>query len=105
MDLAQATVFVRIILGLAGSLSIYCGYKLFCGIPLGKNRAANVIHGISGALLALFGMAILVADAHGVSQNKVTASRPAMHHSRPAEAGSFTPRSPERRRISADWTI
>lgn len=45
------------ILLIAGLLSVYFGYRLFCSI---SRRALSTV---SGAVLAMFGMAILVGEA------------------------------------------
>ena len=38
MDPLQIRELVRAAAGVVGLLSVYCGYKLFCEIPLAKNR-------------------------------------------------------------------
>jgi hypothetical protein len=73
-------------MAVAGALSIYLGYRLFCDCAYQKSR---VRHLVSGALLAIFGLGILIADIHAL--------REAAHHSRSAwqkkatEEGSFEP--------------
>jgi hypothetical protein len=59
-------------MAIAGALSIYLGYRLFCDSAYQKSR---VRHLLSGALLALFGLGILFAEAHGF--------RAASHRSHP----------------------
>jgi len=46
------------------SLSIFLGYRLFCDVS--GRRAGMVTSLASGALLALFGMGILIADFRGI---------------------------------------
>ena len=104
MDALQIRELVRAATGVVGVLSVYCGYKLFCEIPFAKSRATHVIHGLSGALLALFGMALLIADIHSVSNRVMPQSRATIHETRPAEAGSFTPRL-DHQRSAGDWAI
>lgn len=50
-------------MAIAGVLSIYLGYKLFCDSAYQRNRFRHLL---SGALLAMFGLGILIADFHGV---------------------------------------
>jgi hypothetical protein len=45
-------------MAVAGALSIYLGYGLFCDSAYQKSR---VRHLVSGALLAVFGLGILIA--------------------------------------------
>jgi hypothetical protein len=92
---------VRLAIAVAGILSIYCGYRLFCGLPYRRSRAVLWFHGLSGAIFAIFGMAILSADASSL-RNEAVKVRPAHH--RPAEAGSFvTPGA--RQHYSANWSV
>jgi hypothetical protein len=77
---------VDILMAVAGALSIYLGYRLFCDSVYQRSR---VRHLVSGALLAVFGLAILIAGIRGIP----AAARPDAHSS--AERGSFkTPKSP-----------
>lgn len=103
MDLALIRECVRVAIAVAGAVSIFCGYRLFCEIPFGTSRRMNIVNGVSGAALALFGMAMLIGDIRGLSNHAAPAARQTVHHSRPAEAGSFAP-SGEHRRLS-EWTI
>lgn len=103
MDALQIQELVRAAAGVVGLLSVYCGYKLFCEMPFAKNRPMHLIHGLSGALLALFGMALLIAGIHNISAPVAQQSRATAHHSAPAEAGSFTPHANHQH--SSDWTI
>jgi hypothetical protein len=77
--------WARIAIAAAGALSIYLGYRLFCD-------ARNAIF---GAVLALFGMGVLVADLGGYSTHQ------AVKQNRPAQQGSFTPA----RKTSIEWMI
>lgn len=104
MDALQIRELVRAAAGVVGVLSVYCGYRLFCEIPSARNRAMNVIHGLSGALLALFGVALLIANVHSVTRHATPRSRATIQHTRPAEAGSFTPHL-SHERSSSDWAI
>jgi hypothetical protein len=52
---------LRLIIALIGILSIYLGYRLFCG----RSVQRTLTNLASGALLALFGMGTLVADVRG----------------------------------------
>jgi hypothetical protein len=77
---------VEILTAVAGALSIYLGYRLFCDCAYQKSRMRHLV---SGALLAVFGLGILIADLHAV--------RAAAHRSHSAwqkkatEEGSFEP--------------
>jgi hypothetical protein len=77
--------WARIAIAAASALSIYLGYRLFCD-------ARNAVF---GAILALFGMGILVADLG------VHTTHEAVKQSRPAEQGSFTPAH----KPSIEWLI
>ena len=48
------------------ALSIFLGYRLFCDVS--GRRSGTLTTLASGALLALFGMGILVADFRGISK-------------------------------------
>ena len=50
-------------MAVAGALSVYLGYRLFCDSAYQKSR---VRHLVSGALLAVFGLGILIADVRSV---------------------------------------
>jgi hypothetical protein len=54
---------VDILMAVAGALSIYLGYRLFCDSAYQRSR---VRHLVSGALLAMFGLGILIADVRSV---------------------------------------
>lgn len=77
---------MEILMAAASVLSLYLGYRLFCDCADPKNRMRHLA---SGALLAVFGLGILIADIH--------AHRARAHHSHSArqknatEEGSFEP--------------
>jgi len=79
---------LQIAIALLGALSIFLGYRLFCDSP------ARLF---SGALLALFGVAILSADLIGLRSHGMTESRPATQHAKPAGMN--------RRKTSTDWFV
>jgi len=54
---------MHLAMAIAGVLSIYLGYRLFCDSAYQKSR---VRHLVSGALLAVFGLGILIADVRGL---------------------------------------
>jgi hypothetical protein len=54
---------MNILLAFAGALSVYLGYRLFCDSAYQRSR---VRHLVSGALLAMFGLGILIAEVRGV---------------------------------------
>jgi hypothetical protein len=74
---------IRVVEGIAGMLSIYLGYRLFCDIPFERSRVMRrrlLTNIASGTLLGLFGMAGLIAAAgghrtHAVARGKSTATR------------------------------
>lgn len=63
---------LRMVIALVGILSIFLGYRLFCGISgVRTGRRSTVMTNLaSGALLALFGMGMLVADVRGFAPAK-----------------------------------
>jgi hypothetical protein len=66
MDAVHISAWVRIVEAAVGFISICLGYRLFCELPLEKTRAAYrkvLVNAASGTLLALFGMASLLAAA------------------------------------------
>ena len=74
MDFAQTPALVRLGIGLAGALDIYLGYRLFCSAPrqpgfTGAGRVRMIAGMGTGALLAVFGMAVVVADAGSFRTN------------------------------------
>jgi hypothetical protein len=76
---------VDILLAIAGALSIYLGYRLFCDSVYQQSR---IRHLVSGALLAVFGLGILIADVRGF-RTPAPDSYAARHKRRSTEAGSF----------------
>ena len=81
---------MQIAIAVAGILSIYLGYRLCCGIPLGITR------GIAGVLLALFGMTILSADVQTL-RNQDTATRKQTHQR------SVRIPDPRHKKATSDW--
>ena len=79
---------LQIAIALLGALSIFLGYRLFCYSP---------VRLLSGALLALFGVAILSADLIGLRSHGVIAPRPTTHHAKPAGMN--------RHKASTDWFV
>src|SRR5579872_2927725 len=86
MHLTEIRELVRAAIAIAGALSIFCGYKLFCSTQFGRNRGVRVIHGVSGAILALFGMAVLMLDVRGIAKSPAAPSRHTIRQASPAEA-------------------
>ena len=78
--------WVRAAIDIAGALSIYLGYRLFCDVSSQKTRSTLLTNLASGALLALFGLGILVADARGIGN--APAPTPTRQKS-PTREGSF----------------
>lgn len=103
MDAAQIRELARVVIAAGGALSIYCGYKLFCEIPFGKNRAYSAVNGVAGAILALFGMALLMGDVRSVSQ--ASSATHSLHQTRPTEDGSFTAPHSGLHQTADDWAI
>jgi hypothetical protein len=73
-------------MAVAGTLSVYLGYRLFCDCAYQESRMRHLV---SGALLAVFGLGILIADVQSL--------RAGANHSHSAwqkkatEEGSFEP--------------
>ena len=76
MDILMASV---------GALSIYLGYRLFCDSAYHKSR---IRHLASGALLAVFGLAILIADVRSLRTARLD-SHAAWHKGKSTKEGSF----------------
>jgi len=76
---------VDILMAIAGALSIYLGYKLFCDCAYPKSR---IRHLMSGALLALFGLGILMAEARNI-RTAAADSQTARQRRKSTEKGSF----------------
>jgi hypothetical protein len=79
---------LQIAIAFLGALSVFLGYRLFCDSPA---------RFLSGALLTLFGAAILSADLVGMRSHVVNAPRPATQHTKPAGAN--------RHKASTDWFV
>ena len=79
---------LQIAIAILGAVSVFLGYRLFCqsGIRL-----------LSGALLALFGVALLSADLIALRSHVVIEPRPATQHAKPAGLN--------RHRASTDWFV
>jgi hypothetical protein len=82
MDLLQIAI------ALLGALSVFLGYRLFCGSP-GRF--------LSGALLTLFGAGILSAELIGMRSHAVIEPKPPTHHAKPAGLS--------RHKASTDWFV
>jgi hypothetical protein len=72
LPLASGHIFdseaLRIVMALLGLLSIFLGYRLFCGLAGESRRWSRLLTNlVAGALLALFGVGILIADIRGIS--------------------------------------
>ena len=76
-------ILVRLAIAAVGAGSLYLGYKLFCDVP--QRRFSNLA---AGALLAIFGLGILFAEARGIA---ATTRHPQHGWSgtRPTEQGSY----------------
>lgn len=60
--------WVRAIMAITGALSVFLGYRLFCDSSHQKPPRLSIflVHMAAGALLALFGLGILIADARDI---------------------------------------
>jgi hypothetical protein len=83
---------VEILLAIAGALSIYLGYRLFCDCAHQQSRFRHLM---SGALLAVFGLGLLIADIH-TARAAAHRSHSAWHRNA-AEERSFEPPKINRR--------
>jgi hypothetical protein len=81
-------VVMQIAAAIVGAVSLYLGYRLFCESP---------VRAVSGALLALFGVAILSADFATARNHAVVEIRPGTHHAKPARVN--------RHRSSTEWFV
>jgi hypothetical protein len=88
---------LQIAMAILGALSVFLGYRLFCDIAPFVRFAPNTGRMLSGALLALFGMAILSVDLIGFRSHVPAESRPATHHTKPAGLN--------RHAASSDWFV
>lgn len=84
--------FAMLLLACVGLGSIFGGYRLFCGLPVLNNRGSGrpatrravfLLNIVPGALLALFGTGLLMAEARGA-----IAPRPAVRHHRLSPEGT-----------------
>jgi hypothetical protein len=66
---------MRVAIALTGALSLFLGYRLFCDQRTA--RGALLTNLLSGALLAIFGLGILIADFRGVPRIPVRDIHPA----------------------------
>jgi hypothetical protein len=65
-----------------GSICIYAGYKLFCGLPLlngqtssPSRKAVLLMNVVPGAVLALVGTGILTTEARSLTSHRPTVQR------------------------------
>ena len=79
---------MNIIMAVIGTLSIYLGYRLFCDSAYHRSR---VRHLASGALLAVLGLGILIADVRGL-RAEAQGSAPALQKKSTAEGSFRTPK-------------
>jgi len=87
---------VEILMAVAGALSIYLGYRLFCDSAYEQSR---IRHLVSGALLAVFGLGILIADVRSIRTARPD-SHAASHKTKSTKEGSFeTPKLDKHSRI------
>lgn len=91
--------FAMLLIASLGLACIYVGYKLFCGLPAlrgdgpGASRAGVVLlNVIPGALLALAGAGILMADVHGATSHGAGHGS-GIHRHEPATGASWHHRS------------
>jgi hypothetical protein len=81
---------MRVGIAATGILSIFLGYRLFCDLSratLAGARSVSLTNLASGALLAVFGLGILVADVHGTGI--ATHLAPGVSRTRAARQGVF----------------
>jgi hypothetical protein len=97
VDITQA--WVRVAIAAIGALSVYLGYRLFC-----DRRPVLLTNLISGALLAVFGLGILVADARSLRASG-SDSHPASRQRKATEEGSFRAPGFDQRVDSGERTI
>jgi hypothetical protein len=76
---------VDILMAVAGALSIYLGYRLFCDCA---DQRSRVRHLVSGALLAVFGLGILIADVRSLRKAGPD-SHAAQYKRKSTKEGSF----------------
>jgi hypothetical protein len=87
---------VEILMAVVGALSIYLGYGLFCDSAYQRHRARHLV---SGALLAIFGLGILIADVRNL-RTAGPESNAIWHKGKSTKEGSF-----ERPRLNKRTTV
>ena len=88
---------MNILMAVAGALSIYLGYRLFCDSAYQRSRGRHLV---SGALLAVFGLGILIADVRSIRAER-SGSPSARQKTRSTKEGSFeTPKVNKRIRVA-----
>lgn len=75
MNIAQTHELARLAIACTGAMSLFLGYMLFCDQRTAKG--ALVANLLSGALLAIFGLGILIADFRGLPRIPVRDNHPA----------------------------
>jgi hypothetical protein len=98
MDIAQTHEWVRAALAVAGALSIYLGYRLFCGLSYRNSWSILLTNLASGALLAIFGLGILIAGVRGIPAS-TRGSRPAWQKKSAEERSFGTPKFTKHRNL------
>jgi hypothetical protein len=88
-------------MAVAGALSIYLGYGLFCDSAYQRNR---VRHLVSGALLAIFGLGMLIADVRNLRTARLE-SHAAWHKGKSTKEGSFEPPKLNKRTAVAERLV
>jgi hypothetical protein len=92
---------VNILMAVMGILSIYLGYRLFCDSAYQRNR---VRHLVSGALLAVFGLGILIADVRDVRAARHD-PQAARYKRKSTKEGSFERPAVHRRANASEWQV
>jgi len=88
---------VDLLTAVIGAVSIYLGYGLFCDSAYQKKR---IRHLAAGALLAVFGLGILIADVRSIRAER-SGSPSARQKTRSTKEGSFeTPKVNKRIRVA-----
>lgn len=77
--------WMRLGMAAVGCISIYLGYKLFCD---GTQESRRLTTFVAGALLAIFGLGLVLAEVRGIGSAGHEA-RHRLQHSRSTEEGSF----------------
>ena len=92
---------MNILMAVAGILSIYLGYRLFCDSAYQRSR---VRHLVSGALLAVFGLGILIADLHDLRAARHD-PQAARYKRKSTKEGSFERPAVHRRASASEWQV